>query len=504
MLPIEFPPGVTNLTSKNAKIVNWRESNLIRWDQGTTLKPVGGWEKVTFPPFTTKVRKMHRWSDNSNIVYTAYLTETQCFVEIDGVLTDITPVGGFTAPTGNNGGYSDGKYNAGLYNTPRPGQNRLRLYTPVYSLDNWGQELRAMTSNDGRLLRWDPAAPTTKLTPVTNAPTGNRAFVVTPERHIMLFGMGAFDKFGWCDEEDDTNWAFTDILSRAGFYELSPKSPIVAHQMFDGGILIWTPAMSYLVTFVGLPYVYASRQIGQLPIPMSPASTCDTPLGVSWISIDGAWLFDGTSAKVIECSVWDHIQKFIDVPTSRVMASCVHMKNKGEVWWFYAALDKPIQNNSRYVMFDYRSMVWNMGKLTRTCGFVYANDRYSVMSDGTNVWKHEIGLNYPDAAELPWIESMNLNPNGGENWITVNKILPDIEGNADAIRFSLFKTNVRNGYVVETRSPLRKKNPKNGWVDLRETARDMRLRIEMVDPSDWGAIGPILFDSKIRGKKGAA
>src|SRR6187551_3625469 len=278
MLPIQFPPGVTNLASKNAKIVNWRESNLVRWHEGT-LKPVGGWEKQVYTSnFVGKIRKMHRWSDNANVIYTAYLTETNVYVEIDGVLTDITPVGGLSSPTGNNGGYSDYKYNKLAYNTPRPGQNRLRLYTPVYSLDNWGQELRVMTSNDGRLLRWDPAAPTSKLTAVVGAPTGNRSFVVTPERHIMLFGMGAFDKFGWCDEENDTNWAFTDILSRAGFYDLSPKSPIVATQMFEGGQLVFTPAMSYIVTWVGLPYVYSLRPIGQIPIPISPASICNTPL----------------------------------------------------------------------------------------------------------------------------------------------------------------------------------------------------------------------------------
>src|SRR3954467_2224630 len=112
MLPIQFPAGVTNLDSKNSKIVNWRESNLVRWDEGVTLRPVGGWEKaVITPAFVGKVRKMHRWPDNSNVIYTAYLTETNVYVEIDGVMTDITPVGGLAAPTGNNGGYSDYKYN---------------------------------------------------------------------------------------------------------------------------------------------------------------------------------------------------------------------------------------------------------------------------------------------------------------------------------------------------------------------------------------------------------
>jgi hypothetical protein len=47
-------------------------------------------------------------------------------------------------------------------------------------------------------------------------------------------------------------------------------------------------------------------------------------------------------------------------------------------------------------------------------------------------------------------------------------------------------------------SPQRSKNP-NGYVDIRETARDMRLRIEMVKNTPWETVGPILFDSAMRG-----
>jgi hypothetical protein len=499
MTPIQFPPGVTNLASKNAKTVNWRESNLIRWDNGVTLRPVRGWEKFNYPPFTDRVRKMHRWSDNANNIYTAYLCESHCYVDIDGVLTDITPTDGMATPSGVQGGYGDDLYSKGKYGTPRPGENRLRLYTPAYSMDNWGEELRVMTSADGRLLAWRPSTPSVKLEAVTGAPVSNRSFIITPDRHIMLFGMGGqFDKFGWCDEEDDTNWAFADILSRAGYYNITPKSPIVAHQLFEAGIVMFSPAMSYIIEYVGLPYVYAYRPIGKISVPVSPASICDTPEGVVWPSIDGWWIFDGTKPRTINCDVWDFITKRIDIPNSRFIASCVHLINQGEVWWFW--VDKNIgPNNTRYVCLDYRSNLWNMGKLSRTCGFVYANDRYPVMSDGVNIWKHETDFEYIDT-EMPWIESYNLNPNGGENWITINKILPDVMGDASALRFSVVKTNDRNGYTPEIHSPQRQKNG-DGWVDLRETARDMRLRIDMVKPSDWETVGPILFDSKNRGKK---
>jgi len=501
-VPIQFPPGVTNLTSKNAEVVNWRESNLIRWDNGVTMRPVGGWEKLNYVAFPNKVRKMHRWSTNAGLVYTAYLCEASCFVDTgDNVLIEITPAGGMTVPIGNSAGYGDDVYSKGHYGTPRPGDSRLRFFTPVYSMDNWGEDLRFMTSTDGRLLGWAPSAvPGTVATPVTGAPIGNRSFIITPERHIMLFGMGAFDKFGWCDEEDDSNWAFTDILSRAGFYEVSPKSPIVVHQLFDGGIIMFTPAMSYFIEYVGLPYIYSYRPIGQIPVPVSPASICAVPMGVVWPSLDGWWLFDGTNPRMIRCDVWDFIHDKIDVANGRFGAVCVHLTNFGEVWWFWPDTDSPHGENNRYISFDYRNSLWNMGRLGRTCGFTYANDRYPVMSDGANIWRHEIGFDYSGAPEMPWIESFNLTPNGGQNWFTVKKILPDIAGNADALRFRMAKTNDRAGYTPEIYSPQRKKNG-NGWVDIRETARDMRLRIDMVLHDNWETVGPILFDNAVRGQK---
>ena len=501
MLPISFPPGCTDLASRTEKINNWRECNLMRWDNGTTLRPVGGWEQRNIPAFTDKVRKMHKWSDNNNNLYTAYLCESHVYIESNGVITDITPTGGMVVPAGNNAGYGDYNYNYGMYGTMRPGESRLRLYTPVYSMDNWGQDLRVMTSADGRLLGWSPTTAATPLAPVPNAPINNRSFIVTPERHIMLFGMGGeFDKFGWSDQENDQNWAFTDVLSRAGYYNIEPKAPIVANTLFEGGIVMWTGAMAYIIQNVGLPYVYNYKPIGKTPIPLSGQCPTAMPDGIMWPSIDGFWVYDGSVPRVVRCDVWDYITRTMDVPSSRFSAAAVHLDNKGEVWWFYATLQEGTKDNTRFVCYDYRSRIWMMGKLARTCGFNYANDRFPIMSDGYLTWKHEVGFHYPASLELPWIETFNLAPDGGEHMITISKIKPDIMGDRTAIGFSMAKMNDRTQYNNQYYSPVRHVN-QFGWVDIRETAVDMRLRLGMIAESDWSTIGPILFDWKMRGGK---
>jgi hypothetical protein len=101
---------------------------------------------------------------------------------------------------------------------------------------------------------------------------------------------------------------------------------------------------------------------------------------------------------------------------------------------------------------------------------------------------------------MPFLESQTLNVGDGERWSTLSKILPDIAGDKTALAFSVSKMNDRTDYASETYSPKRTVN-EHGWVDIRETARDMRLRIDMIKNSNWSTVGPIMFDIKPRGRK---
>jgi hypothetical protein len=175
------------------------------------------------------------------------------------------------------------------------------------------------------------------------------------------------------------------------------------------------------------------------------------------------------------------------------------MLSRGEIWWFWVDPSLGLEP-TRYAAFDYRGKVWMSGYLKRTCGNTYANDRFPIMSDGTKVWKHETGYSYPDALFMPYLESQTLNIADGEWWGTIDKILPDVAGDRSALGFRLALNNDRTNYSAEKYTPQRTIN-EHGWVDIRETGRDARLRIDMVKNSDWSTVGPIMFDFKRRGKK---
>lgn len=502
MIPVEFPPGVTTLLSRNAKIANWRDANLVRWDDGVTLKPVGGWEQIPYGiSFASRVRKTHKWQALDGIIYTAYLCEAHCYVDQGGTLIDISPAVAMVPLAGDVAGYGEADYGETTYGTPRPGISTLQKFSPAWTLDNWGEDLLAMTSSDGRLLKWSPSDPPgTKLVAVTGAPITNRQFIVTPENHCMLFGMGGdFGAFGWCSKEDINDWNFASLTNTAGFYTVDPYSPIIAAQASDTGVTVHTPAMTHIVDYIGLPYVYRLRAIGEVPIPISASSIATIPEGIVWVSVEGFWLYNGSVADIIPCPIWDSVVARMDYGKTVRESNIVNMINRGELWWFWV---DPIlgQQTGRYISLDFRSKIWVPGYLSRTCGLTYGNDKFPIMSDGFKVWKHETGFVYPEALYMPYLESQTLSVQGGERWATLSKLLPDIAGDRTALAFRVAKSNDRTDYTDLTYSPQRAVNG-HGWVDIRETARDMRLRIDMIKNSDWSTIGPIILDIKPRGKK---
>lgn len=502
MPAIEFPPGITTLLSKTAKTANWRDGNLVRWDNGITLRPVSGWEQIVYPtPFASRVRAIHRWMTTQAIFYTAYLCEQHCYIDTGGTLFDATPTGGMAAAPLAVAGYGEKDYNEETYGTPRTGVSTLQKFSSAWSINNWGEDLLFMSSYDGRLLRWKPSTATVKAVAVTGAPTNNRQFVVTPQRHCMLFQMGGnVADFGWCSEANLDDWNFASTTNTAGMYTIDPFSPIVAAHSSSVGISVHTPAMTHFIEHIGLPYVYRVKPIGRVPIPISAASMSSIPEGIVWISIEGFWMFNGSVADTIPCPLWDTIAVNMDFERTVRESHSINLLAHGEIWWFWVDPALGLEP-TRYAALDYRSKVWMGGYLHRTCGNTYANDRYPVMSDGFKVWKHETGFSYPEAKFMPFLESQTININGGESWNTITKILPDVAGDKTALAFRLAMNNDRSNYATGEKYSAQRTINEHSWVDIRETARDVRLRIEMIKNSDWSTVGPIIFDIKKRGRK---
>ena len=478
---------------------NYSEVNMVRWVEGQ-LAPIGGQAKYNYS-FASRCKKIHGWYDISQTYHVAYLCESHLYVDTGGALLDITPADGIVAPTPpTQGGYGDGLYNDGppnTYGTPRTlgASAAIDRLPDAFSLQNFGAVLLAMTSADGRLLKWDPASPPGTLATIITPASGStvphgRCFVVTSERFVQIFGSyidgtagdgGSFRRFAWCEQEDYTNWSYSDLTTQAGFIDVEPASPIICAISTRTGTLFFTGKKAYRSRYLGTPYIYGFDELGDNCTPWSPQSMATTSSMVLWFSQQGPYSYDGTSILPVQCMVRAWIDDDIDLLQVREQACAIHVANYNEFWWCFP--QGPQSNvpgwNTRAVIFNYKEGWWSQAQCARSAGVTASYTSHTIMANGLVSYEHENGNTYWDA-DLPWIETFDLNIDGGK-LITVKQMLPDIEGAITNVLYSLFYRNTRSIGLAEQQSPRRVVR-QDGYVDFRTTGRDIRLRIELAAP----------------------
>ena len=548
---LEIPPGVVSKPTKNQRSSNWAEVNCMRWVEGQ-LSPIGGQAQYNYS-FASRCRAIHGWYGLDQVYRVAYLCEANLYVDVGGVLTDISPGSGMTTvnysagnysagvysgsvplsgivpPTpGGLGGYGDGLYSAENYGTARSSNEieDLDKVPAAWSLDNFGSILYAMTSADGRLLMWDPAVggvaivqpPASGRGPVPNG----RCFVVTNERFIMIFGAndptngGGPRRFAWCDQENPGAWDYSNVTSQAGFLDIEPASPIICAIETRSGVLFWTGKKAYVSQFLGIPYVYNYVELANNCTPWSPESVVATSSMAVWMSKQGAFSFDGTSIAPVACLVRPWVDDDIDLLNVREQACMVHVADFNEVWWFFPQDGQPY--NTRCIIYSYKEGWWSMGQMARSAGITSSYTAHTIMADGLVAYEHEAGNFYPADVPLPWAETYDLNLNSGATLTTVKQMIPDIGGDVANLLYSLFYRTSRsvmpdpsgtvdaNGRpvlvpVAEEQTPPQPVRP-NGYVDLRTTGRDIRMRIQLAGPAVLPVtVGQHLVDSVPRGDR---
>jgi hypothetical protein len=542
--PLSIPPGVVATATKQMSSTNYAAANMVRWVEGQ-LSPVGGQAKYNYT-FASRCKAIHGFYDLSQNYHVAYLCESNLYIDTGGALLDITPVDGMIPPTPpSEGGYGDGLYNDGTYGTPRSiGSDAAIDRVPdAYSLSNFGAVLLAMTSADGRLLYWNPADPPGTVAQVVPPKDANsvvpngRCFVVTPERFVQIFGSyndgtlndgGSFRRFAWCEQEDYTNWNYEDTTTQAGFIDIEPSSPIITACATRNGTIFWTGKKVYVSRFLGTPFIYNFTELGDSCTPWSPQSVVTTSSMVLWFSQQGPYSFDGTSVLPIQCMVRAWVDDDIDLLNVREQACAVHVANFNEFWWFFPQGPQinPSGFNTRAVIYNYKEGWWGQAQCARSAGITASYTSHTIMANGTVSYEHEYGNQYNDC-DLPWIETFDLNVFGygastspymvgftaGSTLTTVKQLLPDIKGAVSNLLYSLFYRNSRSLGTPELQSvpsPVRS----DGYVDMRVTGRDLRLRIDFAIPpgqivngvASSGAVYPVtvgqhLIDAVPRGDR---
>jgi hypothetical protein len=453
---------------------------------------MGGWRKRASGQMSGSCRGFITWRDNSSNRFIAAGTHTKLYAMNEaGTLKDITPTGFATGSASGTSttGYGYSTYGTLAYGTARPDTGTITAAT-TWSMDTWGEYLVACSNADGKLYEWQLGFTTPTLAAaITNAPTSNKALLVTQERILFALGAGGNPrKVQWCDQENNTTWT-PAANNQAGDYELATPGSLMAGKRVKGVNLLFTDIDVHTATYVGAPFVYGFEKAGSGCGLISTQSVAAIDTAAIWMSKSGFWMYDGY-VKPLPSDVSDYVFGNMNFnQASKVYA--VHNSQFGEIWWYYPS--SASNENDSYVTFNYRENHWNIGTLARTAGTdagVFVSP-LMVSTDGY-IYEHEVGFAY-DSASL-YAESGPVQLGNGDNIMSVRQVVPDEQTLGEAV--VSFKTRNYPTGTQSTFGPYTAANP----TDVRFAARQVNVKVTGAVLADW-RIGVMRLEAIPAGKR---
>lgn len=195
-IPVNVPPGVVRFATPLQTKGRYWDANLVRWRNGKLL-PVGGWQRITENPLSSPCRAIFTWANNAGLKQAALCCEEQLYILESSTLTDITP-NNYDPPNdaevGSYGAYNYGALYYGEDTDPIAPRPPSSAFVPSFcwTVDNWGEDILAVSSSDGRLLHYGPGDTKAHQVGVNQITTivrsSNVATVTTEDHHGFLAG----------------------------------------------------------------------------------------------------------------------------------------------------------------------------------------------------------------------------------------------------------------------------------------------------------------------------
>ena len=418
-------------------------------------------------------------------------------------------------------GWGTDTWGSSTWGTPSSTSN-VTLEARQWSLDNFGQLLIATVLNGGAF-EWSPTSGvSTRATAITNAPTASRlSLVSTPDRHVLFFGTES--TIGTTNSQDDLLLRFSNQEDRntyqptaentAGSLRIADGSRIVAAERSRGQILVWTDTSLHSLQFIGPPFTFGLRQLGQNCGIVGSHAGVDIN-GVSyWMAQDSFFLFDG-SVKKLPCTVEQFVFNNINV-TGSENAFAGHNGEFNEIMWFYPRTGSDQIN--AIVAYNYLEGTWWTGTLSRTTWIdreVYDNpiateysstatannEVISGLTDGaSSVFLHETGNNGDGQAITAFVKSGVVQIAQGDEFAFVSKIIPDIEDQEGVLNAKLEFKNYPNNSTSVTKTTSF--TDTTDFVSLRGRGREFTVNVVSNTTGTAWRLGTQRFDIQTDGRR---
>jgi hypothetical protein len=359
---------------------------------------------------------------------------------------------------------------------------------------------------NGSIYYWDAtngtstrAVELSSLTGASDTPTIARKVLVSDvDRHIIAFGANIIGtdtqdplliRFG--SQESLTDFTPT-ATNTAGDLRLSKGSEIITAVQTSRQILVFTDQSLYSMQFLGPPFTFGVSMLADNIRIAGPNTAIAVNDVVFWMGQENFYLYDGRT-QAIPCSVRDYV--FNDMNNQQSFKfHAGSIGSQTEIWWFYCS--SSATEIDRYVVYNYGQQVWYYGTLVRTTW----NDRASGLrsfpqATGTDfyLYDHENGLDdFSTGSRVAinaFVESSDFDIGDGQQFMLLNRILPDLSFNGStaanpAALFTIrsrdfggdnFTESPSDSAIRTATSPVEQYTDK---IDLRARGRQMSIRVE--------------------------
>ena len=417
-------------------------------------------------------------------------------------------------------------------------------FAPVWSMDNFGDDLLACHSGEGTIWHWDISGVSftnstqtaTAPTQLANAPISNVAVLVTPERHVMVLGAGGNQRrIQWAHQEGLTgtaNWT-PSLTNTAGDLDLQTKGRIVGGFKTRYGVLVFTTSDVWKTNYLGPPYVYGIERLTEGGGPVGMKCISGSADFVAWLSRGRFWSFTGGYVKELTCDVADYVFSDINLDVEGLIAAG-HNSDFGEITWFYPR--EGDEYCTRYVTYSYREQHWTTGELERTAlessdalgypvwagsdGYLYRHEmdpdtqstpipRSSAVTAPADVAAlsamesrvvakgvdTELHPNVSSEEHLCYAESGAIEIGAGDKMMNVTQILTDSDAGTSGLRLKTTTADTPDGTGIE-KGPYTLEN--DGYTDTRFVGRQAFLKVESPFDQEW-RFGEVRFDASVAG-----
>jgi hypothetical protein len=394
-------------------------------------------------------------------------------------------------------GYGTDEWGAGGWGEPSTSSNVTLAF---------GEDLIATVLNGGTF-QWDTSVGlATRAAAVTNAPTASRlSLISTPDRHLLI--MGTESTIGTATSQDDLLIRFSDqenittyqptAENTAGSLRIADGSRIVAAERSRGQILVWTDTSLHSMQFIGPPFTFGLRQLGQNCGIIGQHAGVDLN-GVSyWMSQDSFYLFDGT-VKKLPCTV----EQFVFNNINQTASENAFAGHNGV---------------NAIVAYNYLEQTWWTGTLSRTSWVdrdVYQNpigSEYNAtttannetilgLTDGaTQMYLHEAGNDADGQAMTAYVKSGSVEIGEGNDIQIVQKLIPDVQNQSGVLNMDLeFKYYPNNSQSVTKTTTF---SDTTDFVSLRGRGREFTVNVVSNTAGTAWRLGTQRFDIQPDGRR---